>query len=96
MGGFADEFNEFRQDWVPSVGPSCHVGDLLAELDAKDREAFEALLDDTRIYATSIALRLAHIAEHLDDPKMGPLFRQVKAGSIQRHRRRECRCDRQK
>jgi hypothetical protein len=96
VGGLADEFKSFQREYRPSNGPACAVGEVLKALNPPDQKAFLLLLEDTRIYGTSLAVRLRDIADRLpdEDLKMARLFRACGAPSIQRHRRGECRCSR--
>ena len=63
-------------------GGTCHVALLLATLDAEDREAFLAALDNRALSPKRIA---AVMQDHGHD---------IGYNSIYRHRNGECRCGR--
>lgn len=92
--GLADEFDLLRKDWRPTNGGRCFVGELRAVLDKADLEAFDALLADTRIYATAIIGQLDSLADKVTDDGLAWKMRAVTQSSIQRHRRHGCRCER--
>jgi hypothetical protein len=94
MGGLGDEFEDLRANFRPRMkGPPCAVGELRKKMSAKDRESFEALLADTRVHSTAIARRLAELAESERDPNLAAALLAVRYQAVQRHRRKNCRCD---
>lgn len=93
MGGLADNFDELRENFVPRMkGPPCGVGELLKKMSPSDREAFEVLLDDTRVHATAIARKLSELSESEKDPVLATAMANASYQAIQRHRRKGCRC----
>jgi hypothetical protein len=94
MGGLADNFDELRENFRPRMkGPPCAVGELRKKMSPTDREAFEVLLDDTRVHSTAIARRLEELAESEKNATLATAMRNTSYQAIQRHRRKGCRCD---
>jgi hypothetical protein len=94
VGGLADDFEELRVNFRPRMkGPPCAVGELRKKMTDDDRAAFEALLADTRIHSTAIARRLAELAEQEEDGALATALRNTSYQAVQRHRRKNCRCD---
>lgn len=94
MGGLADDFDELRETFRPRMkGPPCGVGELRKKMSAEDREAFDVLLEDTRVHATAIARRLDELARSEPDPVLATAMKGASYQAIQRHRRKGCRCD---
>ena len=95
MGGLADNFDGLRENFAPRrKGPPCGVGELQKKMSPEDREAFDALLEDTRVHATAIARTLQELAESEKDPVLATALANTSYQAIQRHRRKGCRCAR--
>lgn len=84
LAGFLNEV----ESGLSQVGGKCHVGLLLEQLSDKDREVFAQALATPKYTGTAIANAL-----NKNDLAKNVLGQEIGSSSVQRHRRRACRCD---